>query len=88
MIGFVTVGERRHFTGEIDGYVGELAVAQASARQGVGRALMSAAEEWVRRRGRARLSLETGAASEAARRFYASLGYEEEDVRLSKALGS
>jgi ribosomal protein S18 acetylase RimI-like enzyme len=37
-------------------------------------------------RGLARITLETGAANDAARAFYAALGYREEDVRLSRAL--
>lgn len=85
LLGLVTVGERRHFTGEVDGYVGALAVAAGQERQGIGRALMQAAEQWARDRGRSRLTLETGAANHAARSFYMSLGYEEEDVRLSRS---
>ena len=86
LAGVVTVGERAHFTGDVDGYVGELVVHPRTLRSGVGRALMMAAKGWARRRGHLRLSLDTGAANRAARGFYSSLGYEEEDVRLSKAL--
>jgi ribosomal protein S18 acetylase RimI-like enzyme len=86
VVGAVTVATRRHFTGEVDAYVGELIVAAGNSRHGVGSALMSAAEDWGRARGLARLSLETGAANTIARGFYEKLGYEDEDVRLSRRL--
>jgi len=86
MIGLVSVAERQHFTGDIDAYVGELAVAASEEGRGVGRALMDAAEEWARRRGYARITLDTGARNHRARGFYAARGYVEEDVRLTKPL--
>lgn len=86
VVGFVSVTERTHFTGEVEGYVGELAVAEAGTRRGTGRALMAVAEAWARGRGLRRLSLDTGAANSGARVFYAALGYAEEDVRLSRGL--
>ncbi|BCJ27541.1 GNAT family N-acetyltransferase [Actinocatenispora sera] len=88
VVGFVHAGEHRHFTGERDGYVGELVVAADAARAGVGRALMDAAHRWAADRGLRRLTLETGAANATARAFYRSLGYAEEDVRLSRPLDS
>jgi ribosomal protein S18 acetylase RimI-like enzyme len=87
VLGFVTCGERDHFTGQIDGYVGELVVAGGCVRRGVGRGLMAAAEQWAADRGLAHLTLETGAANTAARGFYGALGYRDEDVRLSKRVG-
>ncbi len=56
----------------------------AAERRGVGAALVAAAEDWASQRGLARITLETGAANLGARRFYAALGYADEDVRLSK----
>ena len=86
LVGVVTVGTQAHFAGDIDAYVGELIVHPNALRTGVGRALMAAAEDWARTRGLTRLTLETGAANDRARRFYASLGYVDEEVRLSKGL--
>jgi GNAT superfamily N-acetyltransferase len=86
VVGFVTVGERKHFTGQVDGYVGELVTAAAMEGQGVGRALMVAAEDWARQQGLAHLTLETGAANRRARQFYEHLGYVEEEVRLTRSL--
>lgn len=88
VVGVVSVEEQRHFTGAVDAYVGESAVASEAARRGVGRLLMAAAEEWARSRGLRRLSLRTGAANTAARRFYEALGYEPEEVRLTRVLPS
>ncbi len=84
--GLVTVAERKHFTGQLDGYVGELVTAPGLERRGIGRQLMAAAEQWATDRGLACLTLETGAANQAARAFYAALGYADEDVRLTKRL--
>jgi GNAT superfamily N-acetyltransferase len=47
---------------------------------------MVAVEDWARRHGFPRVSLDTGAANARARAFYAALDYEEEDVRLTKRL--
>ena len=87
VLGFVSLSRTRHFTGRDEAHVGELAVAEAAARSGIGRALMSAAEQWAVARGLPRVSLETGASNDGARRFYASMGYVEEEVRLSRAMG-
>lgn len=86
-VGLVAVGERAHFTGEIDAYVGELIVAAEAEGRGVGRALLAAAEDWAVRRGRTHLTLETGAANVRARQFYRDRGYLEEDVRLTRRIG-
>lgn len=87
LLGFVTCGEREHFTGQVDGYVGELVVAGGCVRRGVGSALMAAVELWASDRGLTHLTLETGAANASARGFYGALGYRDEDVRLTKRVG-
>lgn len=84
--GVVTVCERAHFTGQIDAYVGELAVAPGLERRGIATRLMDAAETWAARRGLAFLTLETGAANQPARAFYAQRGYRDEDVRLTRPI--
>src|SRR3954463_13003767 len=43
---------------------------------------------WAAERGFEYLTLETGAANNGARAFYASLGYCEEDVRITKRIES
>jgi ribosomal protein S18 acetylase RimI-like enzyme len=84
--GVITISQLRHFTGETDGYIGELAVAAHAVRRGIGRALIAAAETWARDRGLRHLTLQTGSANIPARHFYAALGFHEEDIRLTRPL--
>jgi ribosomal protein S18 acetylase RimI-like enzyme len=84
VVGFVTVTEQRHWSGDTDAYIGELVVAVDAEGRGVGRELVGAAEQWAVGRGHRRITLETGAANHAARSFYASLGYAEEQVQLTR----
>jgi GNAT superfamily N-acetyltransferase len=86
LVGVIHAAERTHFTGQVDAYVGELVTAAGQERRGIGRALMKAAEDWGAARGLRYLTLETGMANHGARAFYASLGYLEEDVRLTKKI--
>ena len=86
VVGFVSVSERAHFTGQVDAYVGELAVRPGLERRGIATALMAAAQAWAADHGRAFLTLETGAASRPARGLYRALGFQEEDIRLTKAI--
>lgn len=86
VVGFVEVTRRTHFTGAVDAYVGELVTAAGYERRGIARALMQAAEDWGAARGLHLLTLETGAANHEARAFYSALGYQVEDVRLTKKL--
>ena len=86
--GMVSLAERRHFTGDLDAYIGELVVDGTVEGRGAGRALMTAAEGWAVNRGLPRITLETGTRNQRARRFYASAGYLEEDIRLTKIFQS
>jgi ribosomal protein S18 acetylase RimI-like enzyme len=86
VVGMVSLAEREHFTGKVDAYVGELAVDRAIEGRGAGRALMAAAEQWAAARGLPRITLETGVRNHRARRFYEDAGYQEEEVRLTKAV--
>jgi GNAT superfamily N-acetyltransferase len=52
--------------------------------RGYGRAAMLLAEEEARRRGLSRIALHVGARNDVARALYRSLGYEENEVRMSK----
>lgn len=86
VVGFVTASARQHFAGDLDAYVGELVVDRRAEGRGIGRMLMAAAEDWARGQGFAHISLDTGAANAHARAFYRALGYEEEDIKLTKPL--
>jgi ribosomal protein S18 acetylase RimI-like enzyme len=82
--GVLSIRPSRHFTGEPDGYIGELAVAERAARHGIGRALIGAADVWARDHDLRHLTLHTGAFNTGARAFYAALGFEEEEIRLTR----
>lgn len=84
--GVISVRQVTHFTGERDGYIGELAVAASAVRQGIGRTLVGAAREWAAARGLVNLTLHTGAYSTGARESYAALGFRMEEVRLTLPL--
>jgi ribosomal protein S18 acetylase RimI-like enzyme len=84
LLGVISVHATTHFTGERDGYIGELVVAGAASRRGLGRALIDAAETWARERQLENLTLHTGAYNASARAFYAALGFDEEEVRLTR----
>jgi ribosomal protein S18 acetylase RimI-like enzyme len=86
VVGLVSLAEREHFTGELDAYISELAVDAAIEGRGAGRALMAAAEQWAAGRGLSRITLETGARNYRARHFYKRAGYQEEELRLTKAI--
>jgi len=84
--GVITISTHRHFTGENDGYIGELAVASHATRRGIGQALIKAAETWAQERGLRHLTLHTGIANIPARQFYSALGFQEEEIRLTRPL--
>ncbi len=85
-LGFVTIARQVNFTGELQAYIGELAVCEAAEGAGAGWALLRAAEDWAREHGFSLVVLDTGAANTHARAFYERQGYGEESVRLVKAL--
>lgn len=87
VVGVVSIRPALHFTGERDGYIGELAVARQESRRGTGRALIDAADAWARDHGLTNLTLHTGAFNTGARAFYAALGFAEEEVRLTRPVG-
>jgi len=84
--GVISVRASTHFTGERDGYIGELVVADHASRRGIGRALIAAADAWARDHGLRNLTLLTGAFNTNARAFYAALGFAEEEVRLTRPI--
>src|SRR5215469_16686790 len=86
--GIISVRPSRHFTGERDAYIGELAVAERAARRGIGSVLIEAAEGWAWEHGLVNLTLHTGAFNTRARAFYGAVGFAEEEVRLTRAVPS
>jgi len=87
VLGFAGVTTRRHFSGDREAYLGELVVDPHARRRGVATRLVAGAEQWARRQGLTRLTLDTGWGNRPARELYARLGYAEEQVVLTRALG-
>ena len=70
------------------GWVYYLAVAPARRRAGLGRAMMDAAEAWLRARGAPKLQLMVREDNDAALDFYEALGLERQKVvTLGRFLG-
>ncbi len=85
-VGFATVSHSKHFTGQPQAYVGELATSETAEGRGVGTALIEACEQWARKQGYALITLSTGAGNTRALRLYHHRGYHDEDVTLTKLL--
>jgi GNAT superfamily N-acetyltransferase len=85
-LGFATVSHHKHFTGQPQAYIGELATSELAEGRGVGKALVEACEQWAREQGYELLTLSTGAGNARALGFYHHLGFQDEDVTLTKIL--
>ena len=87
VVGFAGASARRHFSGEREAYLGELVVAPGARRRGIAGRLVAEVEAWARGRGLHRVTLDTGAHNPSARQLWARLGYVEEQVQLTRAIG-
>ena len=77
LLGTAMVGHDGH-----RGWVYYLAVHPDHQREGTGRALMQAAERWLRDHGAPKIQLMVRNTNPAATAFYVSLGYENADVAV------
>ena len=75
MLGSVLVGFDGH-----RGWVYYLAAAPTQRKRGIGRALMNAAEDWLKQLGCARIRLMVRDDNRPAREFYEAVGYEAQGV--------
>ncbi len=75
LIGSVMVGFDGH-----RGWVYYFAVAPSRQGEGIGRSLMQAAEKWLKARSCPKIQLMVRTDNEAAKGFYAAIGYEEQAV--------
>lgn len=86
-LGFIHVEEdEEFFSGKPHGYIANLAISREAEGQGVGKALMGAAETWAKEKGFEFMSLFVFATNQHARAFYEKLGYDEDSLRLTKRL--
>ncbi len=85
-LGFATVSHSTHFTGQRQAYIGELVTKETAEGQGIGQVLVQACEEWAREQGYTIITLTTGAGNTRALRFYNHLGFQNEDITLTKLL--
>jgi ribosomal protein S18 acetylase RimI-like enzyme len=86
IVGFVTLSPGSHWSGVAEPSIGELVVAPQAEGQGIGTALVEAVMERARSEGHTRVSVSTGAANARALGLYRRLGFEDEDVALSRRL--
>ncbi|PSJ37912.1 GNAT family N-acetyltransferase [Allosphingosinicella deserti] len=71
---------------DVCGYVALLAVVAEVEGEGVGQALLDAAEAWAKSMGFRRLALDVFASNQRGCRFYEKAGYRPETIRLIKEL--
>ena len=75
-----------YFTAERHGHLGMIAVTEAAEGQGIGAALLRAAEEWTRSQGYSKLTLNVFEGNARARRAYERAEYRVETLRYVKVL--
>jgi ribosomal protein S18 acetylase RimI-like enzyme len=86
-VGFIWVGQSRSgFTGVVQAYILSVHVTEACRGQGLGRLLMSRAEDWAREIGFTSIGLNVAAHNVPAKTLYEKLGYETETLRMIKDL--
>jgi GNAT superfamily N-acetyltransferase len=68
------------------GWLTSLVVSADSFKQGVGKALVEAAETWLRERGAERMNLTSALRRKDAHEFYKHIGFTHTGVRLTKDL--
>jgi ribosomal protein S18 acetylase RimI-like enzyme len=75
-----------YFTDHPRAYVEILVVSEEAEGRGVGRALMSHAEQWGRERGCHEVVLDVFANNPSAIAFYERIGFAPDHLRMSKSL--
>ncbi|MCK5425470.1 MAG: GNAT family N-acetyltransferase [Emcibacter sp.] len=86
-LGFIHARERSDEISEEDcGTVPLLAVTEKARGTGIGKLLMTAAEDWAKAQGFRLLHLEVFSANNNAQYFYQNLGFKQESINMIKSL--
>ena len=87
-IAYLSVQVRRDYGifDELVGFIDDAFVVEDNRGQGVGRAMLRRAEEWLRSRGVNEVRLQTVAANKRAVRFWTLSGFELQSMTMRKAL--
>jgi ribosomal protein S18 acetylase RimI-like enzyme len=88
VLGFVAVVPVTDLSGHRHGHIGSIAVAPEAEGRGIGRLLLSAAEDWCREQGFTDVTLHVYPGNERARQVYERAGFQLEWHRLRKDLRS
>lgn len=84
--GCLHIFETTDFFGLKHAHISVIATSASAEGTGVGRALMTHAEEWTRRRNLPLLTLNVFAANTHARRFYEKAGFDAEFLKYAKPM--
>ena len=85
-VGCLHILVMKDFFGASHGHVSVLATTPEAEGTGVGRALISYAEQWTTRRGLSLMTLNVFAGNDRARRFYDRAGFEIEMLKYAKRI--
>ena len=85
VVGQLWLHQRPHAAGT-SVWIFDVEVAEAQRGRGLGRELMTLAEQWATEHGAAEVGLNVFGGNATARRLYASLGYQEAAINMTKKL--
>ena len=86
-LGFIHLtGERDYYLQDTCGHVADLVVARGARGQGVGRALLAAAEQWSKDRGYRLLTLNVFVENRGPQSLYEQAGFHAEVIKYVKPL--
>jgi len=86
-LGYINIRDTKdEIANEKCGYIALLAVKVEAEGKGIAKALVSEAENWARKKGFHRLSLDVFASNHRGQNFYKEIGFQPETIRVIKRL--